>query len=133
MLKIPAFNQVYLDAYKFFQQPLSKLSKPFDLPSEKGLFCYAFNKISVWNLKRKKPPDFSYYVNEYKDDAATKAQKKKWYDEVLCKKEIFDFNDKYVQYCKLDVKVLVLAVTAFLKQSFPFQDLLVKRYGVSPA
>ena len=73
MLKIPAFNQVYLDAYKFFQQLLSKLSKRFDLHSEKGLFCYAFSKISVWNLKRKKPPDFSYYVNEYKDDAATKA------------------------------------------------------------
>ena len=133
MLKIPFFNQVYLDAYKFFQQPLAKLPKRFGLPDEKGLFCFAYNKYQHWNLVKKDPPDFSYYVNPYKDDEKTKAAKKDWYDNVKSKEEYFDFNNDCVLYCKLDVKVLLLALIKFLSQSFPFQDLLVQRYGPSPA
>ena len=133
MLKIPLFNQVYLDAYKFFQQPLAKLSKRFGLPDEKGLFCFAYNKYQHWNIVKKDPPDFSYYVNPYKDDEKTIVAKKDWYDNVKSKEEYFDFNNDCVLYCKLDVKVLLLALIKFLAQSFPFQDLLVQRYGPSPA
>ena len=57
MLKIPSFNQVYLDACKFFQQPLAKLPKRFGLPDDKGLFSYAYNKMENWGLVRKQPPD----------------------------------------------------------------------------
>ena len=82
---------------------------------------------------KKYPPDFSYYVNPYKDDEKTKAAKKDWYDNVKSKEEYFDFNNDCVLYCKLDVKVLLLALIKFLAQSFPFQDLLIQRYGPSPA
>ena len=133
MLKIPSLNQVYLDAYKFFQQPLSKLPKRFGLPDGKGMFCYAYYKIANWNLTKKQPPPFSYYVNPYKDNEEVIAAKKRWYEETKLKEESFNFNHDCLVYCKLDVKVLLMALVSFLAQSFPFQDLLVKRYGRSPA
>ena len=86
-----------------------------------------------WGLVRKQPPDFSYYVNPYKDNEETKAAKKHWYQNTKLKEEYFDFNNDCVLYCKLDVKVLLMALIKFLAQSFPFQDLLVQRYGPSPS
>ena len=102
---------------KFFQQPLAKLPKRFGLPDDKGLFCYAYNKMENWSLVRKQPPDFSYYVNPYKDNEETKAAKKYWYQNTKLMEEHFDFNNDCVLYCKLDVKV-------YLAQSFSLPRLI---------
>ena len=113
-------------------QPLNELPRRFGLTEEKGIFPFSYNKIENWGLVKKNPPDFSYFVNNFKDNAATIQAKKQWYDQVKCQEPYYSFNQECMTYCKSDVSVLAQSILKYLKQSFTFQDLLVKRYGPSP-
>ena len=133
LLKITTFSIVLLDSYKFIMNPLHELSHRFNLDDGdvKGYFPFLYTKVERFGLVQKDPPDLSFYINPHKDDAKVRAKKKTWH-EAKSNMDYISLNDDAVMYCRMDVRVLNLAVLLFLAQSFSFQDLLVKRYGPSP-
>ena len=68
------------------------------------------------------PPPLSFYIDEKKDNAATKLAKQEWYETVKKKQPVYSFNEDAVAYCNLDVAILREACCKALASSFQFQD-----------
>ena len=129
---IPSLNITFLDSYKFLMDPLAKLPKRFGIGKPKGWFPHSYNRRCNWNQIPEAPPPLSCYIDEKKDDAATRLAKQEWYDTVKKKQPSFSFNDDAISYCLLDVKILREACCKALADMLEYQDELVKGLGEPP-
>lgn len=107
-----------LDSYLWFQCALAKLSKPFNIPCEKGYFPHIFNKIENEDYVGPLPGQDQFGVEFMKEDQYGKFIE--WHSEMSQKIENGDlppwnFREELLKYCRDDVKILRLAWLKFEK------------------
>lgn len=104
---------VFIDSLNYFHMPLSKLPKAFGFEEEKGYFPHMFNSLQNQNYVGPLPDKKFYSPENMSVDIHKKFSA--WYDDLVSKNYVFDFQKEIVYYCKMDVTILRLACHAFRK------------------
>ena len=80
-----------------------------------------------WNIKTRNPPPLEEFYND-RDDQKTREEKKLWWIE-KSREKFYDMNAEILAYCVLDTRILIMSLAAFLRQSYDFGNMLIRRYG----
>ena len=72
------------------------------------------------------------YIN-LRDIESVKKEKAKWREEFIAKEPWFDMNRECVQYCEMDVLVLIKSSLKFTMHAFQFGEEMIACFGKSPA
>jgi hypothetical protein len=127
-LTIEEFDIRFVDSRNWLQGSLSALSERFPtIEAKKGVFPIKFNCLTSFNYGGP-VPDFEFFKTE-NDTDKTLQEKQEFHQKLETQNYVYDFNNEIVNYCRDDCNVLRQALTAFLKQSFDFQKILVEQYG----
>ena len=69
-------------------------------------------------------PPVDFYINE-NDSPDTIEQKKQWWETERSKEKCFSLNEELMTYCRANTRLLIAAVTRFLRQTFEMGALLI--------
>ena len=129
-LLVEPYGIIFCDSFAYFRQSLSSLSARFQLPETKGFFAFSQNRSQCWNIKTRHPPPLEAFESS-RDSQKVREDKKQWWLEKNAAK-FYDMNCELVKYCFQDTRLLVMSIAAFLKQSYDFNALLLRKFGIPP-
>lgn len=121
MLQFRAGKNVLIrDSWLYFVAPLAKLTKMFDIETEKSFFPHKLNSIRYINYKGDWPAPEDFAV---KPDR--REEFRSWYEKEKLSNPIYDFQQRLKDYCEIDVKLLYRACSKF-------RGLLLEHSNVDP-